>query len=210
MNGAKMAPRGRVVAYHCSCCGAPCDPEKKLCDFCAESLVTRYKHKRSGIRVKAGDQYVVDVRSFSTLNVSPDIIDVRTLESDTNQYVSGLCDDGGMGGISVRATLTEHLIKQFDFGLRDGDKKISIEYAFGLGYTSFELSGRVEDGRLEAPSMSASSDRTIELILVPSEYYGLKSYQMPQGMVCPNCGAPLKSRYGCCEYCGGWTEWVID
>ena len=207
MNGAKMAPRGRVVAYHCSCCGAPCDPEKKLCDFCAENLVTRYGHKRSGMWIKVGDQYVVDLRSFSGLNISSNIIEAKTLESDMNQYVSGIHDDGN---ISIRATLTEHLIKQFDFGLRDGDKKISIEHASGFGYTSFELSGRVEDGRLEAPSISDSSDRTIELILVPSEYYGIKSRKMPQGMVCPNCGAPLKSRYGCCEYCGGWTEWVID
>ena len=23
---------------------------------------------------------------------------------------------------------------------------------------------------------------------------------------CPNCGAPIKSRYGACDYCSGWVE----
>lgn len=202
MNGAKMAPRGRVVAYHCSCCGAPCDPEKKLCDFCAESLVTRYGHKRSGIWIKVGDQYIVDLRSFSGLSVSPNIIEAPSLGLDTKLYVNGFHD------FTVCARLTDHLTKQFDYGLRDGDKRICIEGVADGSYSLFELSGRVIDGRVT--SSLFESEREIELTFVPNEYYGFQTRKMPQGMVCPNCGAPLKTRYGCCEYCGGWTEWVID
>lgn len=27
-----------------------------------------------------------------------------------------------------------------------------------------------------------------------------------EGLRCPNCGAPVRSRYGACDYCSGWTE----
>ena len=40
----------------------------------------------------------------------------------------------------------------------------------------------------------------------PGHYYQVS---MPEGLLCPNCGAPIHSKLCVCDYCGGWVEWFL-
>lgn len=203
----KIKPKERIVAYHCSCCGAPCDPDKKICDFCAMNLTIRRPKTKTRIRLKVGDQYVSNILEVGEISfVKTAMIDVTSLCDEVPKHVEGLNTDPR---IKISAGLTDSLIRQMEFGLLDREPKhLAIEILDDfIGDKSFELIGTLDEQKTET---YVNEIMMCELLFNPEEWLGIKKgIYIPDRLTCKNCGAPIKSRYGCCDYCGGWNEWKV-
>ena len=57
-------------------------------------------------------------------------------------------------------------------------------------------------------SLSVSEFMKFEMEFTP-ESITLFNTVVPKNTCCPNCGAEIKSQLGCCDYCGGWVEWLF-
>lgn len=81
--------------------------------------------------------------------------------------------------------------------------------------TRIELLGEDKAIELKAdlpkflPMPEFSQDGLLTLTIAMMIDSDIKAFDtvVPDEMSCPNCGAPIKSKYGCCDYCGGWVEW---
>ena len=58
------------------------------------------------------------------------------------------------------------------------------------------------------PSLSDDMAFTADLEFHTAGDTKLFNTVVPIGITCPNCGAKITSKYGACDYCGGWIEWA--
>lgn len=199
----KIVPKDRVIAYHCPCCGGTCDPEKGICDYCAQALTDRFSVV-SGFRVKFGDKYFKDVLRVWNISTEQDTIETSTLENEQRRYIHGLFDPAIL---TIDFRLTSHLRRQMDFLDKDYHT-LAIEFLSDDAKhdQSFEIECRYAWDSLS--DISFFDDATVTMRFVIENYIGLTHIKIPENMNCKNCGAPITSRYGCCPYCGGWVQWI--
>lgn len=198
----KILSKGRSLAFHCSCCGAPCDPDKSICEFCAENLSRRYEHVGDRmVRLKIDDQYISSVWSIGAFNENH-TIDASGIEDQTRRYASGMRDIST--SVPIEIPMTDLFVKQMDYGLaKNGAKHIAVEGFGPHQVVSIEFVAIITGDHINT---EVGEWKTCVLDCQVEEYIGINNILIPQ-YSCPNCGAPIKSRYGCCDYCGGWVEW---
>ena len=199
-----------LTAYHCPNCGGVTNPENGECDYCKSQIrLKQYLAKeirRRGARllVDCDGNYVYMNNVTAIKRESHSQISVNTLSDMRPRYLAS----EELRDMSLDLTLHYDHQSMIDF-----EKKV-----LGRGKSiraRIELLGRDRaiETKLYFPSMlpmpEFASNELIETSFTTIVDGDIKQFDtvVPEGCTCPNCGAPIKSRYGCCDYCSGWVEW---
>ena len=180
----------KIIAYHCRHCGAPVDPEQEICGFCNKPIQYngRVGKRMARVLIDSGNDFVyfdqiTEIESEPIQNE----ISYRTADGYLHRIVENPRYD-----IAVKMPMTERsaeLLSTLDFKKR---YTVKIEIA---NIQTYEMKTYLEP-QMPDISINQASD--------------IKNYflEIPNGVFCPNCGALLKSRYGACDYCNGWVEYL--
>lgn len=204
----RMKPKTYITAYHCMACGAPCEKDTLYCRYCK----TRYEadaidsfeiaHSKIRLLADCGNDYVYfpvhEVGAYT-----PKTFEVGRTEDNFLRRIPGLRDPGDTFDLTVYAT--PNIIRKQLAMKNKGIVKMRIEIA-GVS-SSFNMEGYFSEMSLlyGSPNEEMRSD----LKIIPTKDVGwLRMKDPPVDIRCPNCGAPINSRYGCCDYCTGWVEYV--
>lgn len=193
----------KVTAYHCPRCGGVTEPTKKYCDFCGRDLKLRRENhiNRARMLIDCGNYVFFDeIKRVDTV-ITPSTLEVTTLEDTRRRFIRGT---------NVNRELTVTFLSNTERGRElfalplSGIHKIRFEMLESdLGYEQECYIGNVE----RKINGSDLITETINFIGVNEMIVG---NAIPQKVLdefrCPNCGAPILSRYGACDYCSGWNE----
>ena len=192
----------KIKAYHCPRCGSPTEPTKKYCDYCSRDLAIRNKdHNKNKFRILIDCGNYVFFDSLKNIEIieTPSIIDVTMLEDVTRRFLHGTPESR----IVMDFAFSERSAELMKLGYQ-GLHKIRLEH-LGLD-TSYEQECYIANSVAEIFRLEMVYQR-IELIGVGNRITGTAiPKEIMDGFRCPNCGAPVTSRYGACEYCSGWSE----
>ena len=199
----------KMIAYHCRNCGGNTDPEKEYCDYCSGQLMLKRfmdsmpKMKKLRLLIDCGEDYI----NFDTIrtvdaDISRPTIEVTTFGDGYPQYIQARQTQGTISTEMVYDKRTRFLLDKIN---EHKPYNIRIEYptedvCFDFkGYPIVTQLGIMSDlNRMPTVSLDLIQDTELKM------YDGI----IPKNAYCPNCYAPVTSRYGCCDYCGGWVEWV--
>lgn len=194
-----------LTAYHCRNCGGITNPDKEYCDYCSgKLLIKRIKKqmKKRAIRVliECDKDYVYfdEILSLGLQN-EPEMIETTSLEDSESHLIHGR---DIKNEVNVEMPLTE---RGMQLQRKLNDKSI---YKTRIEVLEEDLAFEQESKiYFTMPECTVNSLLTQQIILEP--YSPMRSFNtvVPDNVCCPNCGAPIKSRYGACDYCGGWVEW---
>lgn len=191
-----------ITAYHCKHCGAPTKPGKELCDWCGMNIIPPKYRKNSDrqirILIDAGEDYIYFDR-ITTLEAyeTPNVIDCTTLDDSHSRFIYREPDYRFKVGMLLDDRGRE-LIKKIDTGkiYNTRVEVLGLDQAFELKtYQTIEI----RQGFREVC--------TSDITFVSTENKGWNKLITPDAMTCPNCGAPVNSHYGACDFCGGWLEY---
>lgn len=189
----------KVTAYHCPRCGGITEPTKKYCDYCERELGLRRLNKnKMRLIVDYGEYVYFDAITNIITTENYNMIEATTLTHrkmisspvvDRTMEVTFNMDERG------RELLKLGLYKIKRIRLENIEADIGYEQDAYLGDMSF-------------------INPTEQIILGRMKLIGYGKSEIgraiPQEIInelrCPNCGAPIKSRYGACDYCSGWSE----
>ena len=197
-----------LTAYHCPNCGGVTDPENGECDYC-KSQIRLKQYLAKEIR-RRGARLLVDCDgNYVYMN------NITAITEEThNQLDTSVLADGRLHKCLVSRDISLDLTFHYDHqSMIDFEKKV-----LGRGKSiqaRIELLGldKAIETKLYFPSMlpmpKFSSNELIDTSITTIVDGDIKLFDtvIPEGCTCPNCGAPIKSRYGCCDYCSGWVEW---
>lgn len=192
----------KVTAYHCPRCGSPTEPTKKYCDYCERDLAIRSKnHGNNKIRllIDCGNYVFFDnIINFENTS-TPQTIDCTTLDDSYCRTITGI----NYNTFSVTMPSSARTAELF-----------RLDYK-GIHRIRFEHLGTDIGFEQECYISNALSEMTsADIVLNKIEFEGISETvigkAIPQDVLaelrCPNCGAPVNSRYGACPYCSGWVE----
>lgn len=201
-----MSKLYQITSYHCPRCGGVAKPSQRFCEWCGRELsilIPNVSKKPVRVMVESDNGYIHlnDVLEIGEVAMMPETIDCTALGDVTSTYIARHRTVQPTWDIvfpaSYRAQETIEKIKARQ------DMKVRIEA--GEKY-AWEM---IADAPKQMPVLDAIEDKTT-LSLDVSEFIGLvpviPEKIMNEGIRCKNCGAPLKSRIGACDYCGGWNE----
>ena len=203
----RLKPKSYVTAYHCMACGAPCAKDTMICPYCR----TRYEDdavdsifgSKSRLLVDCGHDFVYfPIEEIEEFNPSPEID--CTLASDYQvRRIPGLRDAGDTFNLGVATT--QNTLKKFDNVQKLGIVKMRVE--IGGFHSGFDVTGSFSYMLSEMNGVGEVA--MSKLAITPYSCIGWQRLrEPPTDLRCPNCGAPINSRTGCCDYCTGWVEWV--
>lgn len=193
----------KVTAYHCPRCGGVTKPTKKYCDYCSRDLAIRRDGNKNIVRmlIDCGDYVFFDeIKAIETVPTTP-MIDCTMLGDSTRHVFRGRRENE----ISVvMATDTDR-----------SRELLSLAYS-GIHKVRFELIGAdigyeqecyISDVQRDVYKPRARLEQKINFVGVgESKLGGAIPQEVLTELRCPNCGAPILSRYGACDYCSGWNE----
>lgn len=197
----------KMIAYHCRNCGGNTDPEKEYCDYCSGQLMLKRfidsvpKTKKVRLLVACDNDYV----NFDTIfqfHAPPMRTEFEVMEFSPTNYC--MRPKQHYNEFSFDLIFNKRTNDLFSKLKQDKSYDMRIEYP--TADTCFDFSGYTEmqlesiGGIHEAPIANLKIIQDAEMKM----YDGI----IPKNAYCPNCYAPITSRYGCCDYCGGWVEWV--
>ncbi len=190
----------KIVAYHCRHCGAPVDPEQEICGFCNKPVQYngRVGKRMARVLIDSGNDFVYfdQITEIESQPIQNEI-SYRTADGYLHRVIENPRYD-----ISVKMPMTERsmeLLSTLNFKKR---YTVKIEIA---NIQTYEMQTFIEP---QMPDISLNEIVMNELKLYQDS--DIKNYflKVPDGVFCPNCGALLKSRYGACDYCNGWVEYL--
>lgn len=197
-----------LIAYHCRNCGGTVDPDKELCDWCSQQVqFKRYLGevlKRHQVRVllDCGKDFVYldEITSISSYE-PPHDIEVTSFGDTSRRYIKGLDADNS---IDVEIPITQRG-KELLSKIKSG-KEYQTRFEFLTMDRAFEVR---TFPIVRMPDISNFPYEVLKTTISFEIDSDMKSFDtvVPENCTCPNCGAPIKSKYGCCDYCGGWIEW---
>ncbi len=205
----RMKPKSIVTAYHCKACGAVCRPTERLCRHCQ----TKYENEacssmdfhKNEVRLLAacGDDYVYfPVKQLTAFSDPPTVEVTRYDDKLHRRYVTGLRD---VCRTELTVIYDKNAVQKFANMRKSGILDMRIE--MGAMDTGFSFSGYFANNWI--PLNTAEANKTMDISVIPIEVNGwVPLGDVPDDVRCPNCGAPIKSRFGCCDYCTGWVEWT--
>ena len=193
-----MNERYKITAYHCRSCGGEVEPGKR-CRYCGKLARFAYDRRkmlnRSRILVDCGQDFVY-------------LDDIRDLVCKKQIVTSNLCTLNGTFQMFNReeCEITVNLYPS-ERG-RELYRMLNRE----IYNTRLELLDNDRAFELKSYLSSIESDIFGETTLTFVQQDAMKMFNtvVPDGCTCPNCGAPVISRYGACDYCGGWIEWEFQ
>ena len=202
----------KVSAFHCPRCGGIAEPTKKYCEFCErELLLQKYSGEkpvmRSRILIDCGEDYVNfnEVRSIE-VNTAPNTIEASRLEDSYVHTIRGVSTSSEIEFSMPYTRRGFELQRGID---RGKVHKIRVESVCGNYDYAFEADGYISEYNCGIPN--ANSVMMINYSIVADNmttYDSSIPKEVWDELTCPNCGAPLKSIYCACDYCGGWSEFL--
>lgn len=203
-----MQPKYKLIAYHCPYCGAPTDPNEGQCKYCNRIINLRiYLNKRRNVRVlfENNDNFVYFDRITSiTAEQKPEMIEASMLDDTTYRYIPARQQDFlySVGfyldkrSIDLMQMIQEGGIINTRFELLEEDRAFEMKSYIGDIYTDMFEPNTIAEGNINI--ISAGEMKMFNTVI-------------PQKLTltCPNCGGEIHSRYGACDYCGGWVEYMF-
>lgn len=199
--------KGMLIAYHCRMCGGVVDIYKSECPYCGtvndnEYISKHEKLRKVRIATQKGDNlFYIDSITNIECDYQQPKIDTTLPWSEKSTSVRGIADN--MGIIRIESVNTPRLANQLRM-MRAGINEYFIEFV-GVN-KCFHFEGYMNDIKTDW----IQGTRLVEHynIVTTAEIKEAKiSNTIPKDLRCPNCGAPIKSRLGVCDYCKGWVEW---
>lgn len=199
----------KITAYHCPACGGITKPNKRFCEYCGRDLGIRQNNKK-GFRAR----FLIDCGNYIYFdNLHHFTIEESLQDVDCVRDVSGYLHRVYLPPqrkFELEFQLTERT-REFLDKCQEGIHDTRIEVIDSKYELAFESKSYVCSLLTEFQAAGEIVMQKIQLV----EYAGYTRYDtaIPDKIVaemrCPNCGAPIKSRYGACDYCSGWTavEW---
>lgn len=192
----------KIKAYHCPRCGGITEPTKKYCEYCERDLALRSENhgsKKVRLLIDCGNYVYFDSISNIEFTQTPQMIECTTLEDTTRHCVVGKYDQNFSVEMPLQQRAMELLNLQYS-----GIHRIRLEH-LGLDM-SYEQACYIANTTSEFSPNEIVRQR-IEFIGVGESVQGKAiPNDILAEMRCPNCGAPVKSKYGACDYCAGWNE----
>lgn len=201
-----MTEKYKIIAYHCRNCGGIVEPGQEYCDYCSQkSAFAKYDNrklcKKIRLLVDCGRDFVYfdDLKSISALCYEPQYIDVTSLYDNYKRYIHS---EYRPPTLDIEFNLTQRSIDLYNKLEHNKAYNLRLEF-LGLD-RAFEMKSCAV---LNMPSYSPNELITASMKFVADSDLKFYNTVVPDNCSCPNCGAPIKSRYGACDYCGGWIEW---
>ena len=189
----------KVIAYHCLRCGGTADPNTGLCPYCSQELHKWHESQNHKVRMLVGNQYIADVCEIAPYEPQHEI-EVTSLSDNVKTYITGIVDTPD---IDVSVYYTRHTIEQLDYMERyEQEVKFEILGNFDKVFTFHGVP------RISNTFAEVGKPVMVNISFSPRDVQGWGDLKVPDNLICPNCGAEIKSRFGCCEFCGGWVEWI--
>lgn len=192
-----------TTAYHCSRCGGVAEPGRRLCPFCSQKLEEWYaSQSKYPIRVLVNGIYLNSIMTLGEL-YNPSPLETTMIYDTARTYVPGIVSPTTF---DMDFQLTKHLQEQIDYIDMKHGSEVKIEILNNGGNDMvFDFYGTPRWGLMEC---EVGEIAKISMSITVEDIGGWKDLLVPKNLTCPNCGAAITSRYGCCEYCGGWVEWI--
>lgn len=191
----------KITAYHCPWCGGATNPYEKVCRYCLNKMA-RIGRKSRDVRVliNCGEDYVYfdDIITVSRKIHEPSV----DIDFEGRRYYRFAPHREET--ISVDMILTER--SEMLYKMIDGWKPQDLRLEFLAKDRAIETRGY--------PTLEMTTNSNIRSVwtatLTFQTFGDTKTYDtaVPKGITCPNCGAEITSKYGACDYCGGWVEWA--
>ena len=191
----------KIVNYHCRHCGAPVNPEQDICDYC--NMPIHYK-ERAGARtirtlIDTDNDFVYFDRiiELSSYQSEPEMIEVTTRFDTVRHYVPAR---PSANRLDVGMKLDDRgweLLRKLDIS-----KRYNIRFELS-NIIAYQMPIYISDFK-----MPDNNDSKMSLTFIADGDIKKNELELPKGITCPNCGGLLKSRYGACDYCGGWVEYL--
>lgn len=194
----------KVEKYHCPKCGAGTDPRKKFCEWCGRDLNIRQENKNKDkfrLLVNCGEYVFFDDIYRLQQNTSVPEIECTCLEDTQRHSVFGT----PVMSFEIEMFCTDRARELMELPYQ-GIKDIRFEH---LGFDkAYEMQSFVSSVEIQNRNLYKVSTVNIRF----EQYKPAKIYdhaipdEILDIMRCPNCGAPIMSRFGACSYCSGWSE----
>lgn len=191
----------KVTAYHCPRCGGVTKPTKRYCEYCERELGLRRLNKnKMRLIVDCGEYVYFDAITNIITTETYNMIEATTLEDTHRKMISSPIVDRNM---EVTFTMDERGRELLNLGLNK-IKRIRLEnIEADIGY---EQDAYLGDISIINPTEQILLGRMRLIGYGKSEIGRAIPQEVINELRCPNCGAPIKSRYGACDYCSGWSE----
>lgn len=198
-----------LIAYHCRNCGAPVDPEHGKCAYCDTYNKFDYRQKLLQTEKKRRNVRVcVETKSKERIYLD----EIVSFDWEVDSIVESCrLGDGRAAWVKLGDTrklrltmlITPDTRRQLSF--MEGIFTVMVEFVNDgrvFKFDAYRGDIKMECGYNEVSTLSTSiisADGNIEENEI--------QVSMPEGLLCPNCGAPIHSKLCVCDYCGGWVEW---
>ncbi len=191
-----------LTAYHCPNCGGIGDPKLGKCLYCGGKFVYKPSQKRKARILVDGLRDYVYYENILELEVEQHPLNESYIDSNGYMLNRHVRTEGEIR-FTIPATFegikrTAQLRESFN-----ASRNVRIELL--EQDLAFETKCYLGDYKVEVPT--ALSVARSNITLIQDDDIRQFDTVVPEGCTCPNCGAPIKSRYGCCDYCSGWVEW---
>lgn len=196
----------KLLNYHCRHCGAPVEPGQERCSYCDQIAKYRKfiggKNKPLTLLIDTDNDFVNfnEITSIDSIESEPEYIDVTSWDDTSRHFIRGRSTDSGK--IMFEIPYTER-----------GSELISkllpkvYRMRFEINGTNIAYETKAFVGNVEA-KITPNTISKAKITLIRDDDLKILELEQPRGLTCPNCGAPIISRYGACGYCGGWLEYV--
>lgn len=196
----------KLINYHCRHCGAPVEPGQERCSYCDQ--IANYQKFIGGknhlltLLIDTDNDFVNfnEITQIDNTPTEPESIDVTCLEDCMKREIirrsAGMFIYASMP-LTLRGIELQNKLKK--------DIRYRVRFEINGTNMAFETKSYIER---EMPEISQNSIISTQLKFIVDDDYKWLTLEQPKGLTCPNCGAPIISRYGACGYCGGWLEYV--
>ena len=191
----------KVTAYHCPRCGGITEPSKRYCEYCERELGLRRLNKnKMRLIVDYGEYVYFDAITNIITTENYNTIEATTLGDSCRKMISSPVVNRTM---EVTFNMDERGRELLKLGLYK-IKRIRLEnIEADIGY---EQDAYLGDMSFINPTEQIILGRMRLIGYGKSEIGRAIPQEVMKELRCPNCGAPIKSRYGACDYCSGWSE----
>ena len=203
----KLKPKTYITAYHCMACGAPCDKDTLVCKYCR----TRYGEDAiESIQFSQGKSMRLMADCGNNFVYFPlSSLDEKVIEVGGTSYHDAYGMLHRVAGIEqikldVGFHVNDIVMKKLYARIKTGAVKMRIET--GWSDQAYDFDGYFDELHSEYVVGCVPNH---EMTIMPYGRVNKKRLDDPPvDTRCPNCGAPITSRLGCCDYCTGWVEYV--
>lgn len=196
----------KVTAYHCPRCGGVTRPDKKYCEYCERELLDNKMFVKQKPRFRIlveGNNGLINFNGIRSFNIEqePIAIETTTLDSTWERYVPG-----NSSTLNLEMPLTER-VAELVYWAKRGQKRIRFEARYGKFAQALEAQSYLSDSIITGePGDIVTAEFGFKFLGDVEIFDDIIPAYILETMTCPNCGAPIRSRLGTCDYCGGWNE----